>query len=315
MSKASDPSIAIVIATRNRPDSLERCLKSVDLARSLAAELIVVDQSDDSLAPRVKESVESLVDAKYVRSVAKGVSIARNVAISNTKQDYILFTDDDCEVKPSWLRAWSEALSVADHPALAFGRVVAPPVEEPNTFTPVFEPTAHPCGNQFVGFLLKGVTVGMGANMAVSRQAWADVGGFDEILGAGAPFPAAEECDFAIRVMAVGRQVAYVTAPTVIHWGSRSMADACASELLRGYALGMGAMLAKHARCGSVAAVLLVCSEVLHRGWCVFGNLLHGNGPVGGQRIVCTVKGVTRSLRYRIDKDRWLYVRTLCGEV
>jgi len=87
---------------------------------------------------------------------------------------------------------------------------------------------------------------GMGACMALRRRIWTDLGGFDERFGAGGPFQAADEGEFALRALKAGWFVYETPTASVIHRGLRGRTEAQA--LVHRYAYGTGAMMAKHVR-------------------------------------------------------------------
>jgi GT2 family glycosyltransferase len=73
-----------------------------------------------------------------------------------------------------------------------------------------------------------------------------DVGGFDERLGPGTAFPAAEDNDLGFRLLEAGYRIAYVPEAVVYHRAWRSRRESLA---LRGrYGRGQGAFYAKHLR-------------------------------------------------------------------
>ena len=81
-------------------------------------------------------------------------------------------------------------------------------------------------------------------NMAMQRSAFDSVGGFDTRLGPGTSFPAAEDNDFAFRLLEAGYRIIYDPRPTLYHRAWRSE-----REFLRlhwNYGYGQGAFYAKH---------------------------------------------------------------------
>lgn len=94
--------LSVIICTRNRPDKIGVCLKSI-LANSFSDfEIIVVDQSDDYKTKEVVEGTSNPL-IRYFRMKEKGLSIARNLGIKKARSGIIAFTDDDCIVTEDWL--------------------------------------------------------------------------------------------------------------------------------------------------------------------------------------------------------------------
>jgi hypothetical protein len=82
--------------------------------------------------------------------------------------------------------------------------------------------------------------------MAFDRQLVLDVGGFDDVLGAGRLLAGAEDLDMFCRVLRVGRAVAIEPRSAVHHAHTRE--DDAYATLHRGYGLGLGGMLNKWVR-------------------------------------------------------------------
>jgi hypothetical protein len=89
-------------------------------------------------------------------------------------------------------------------------------------------------------------SIGHGANMAFRRRALQEIGGFDEVLGAGGPLRAGEDKDAVWRLLCSGRKGVYVPDAVVEHVSWRSRRQAV--RLAYGYGLGWGALSAKAIR-------------------------------------------------------------------
>lgn len=101
----SNPQITAIVATRDRPDALARCLRALDAQRSeLALDIVVVD--DRSIdAARVERVVGAVPGARLLVTPRPGISAARNAGVLASETDVVAFTDDDGEVQPGWARA------------------------------------------------------------------------------------------------------------------------------------------------------------------------------------------------------------------
>src|SRR4029077_4452897 len=91
------PRISVVIATRDRPDDLARCLASVLACDHDSFEVVVVDQGEPP-APLVCDS-----RVVHVPTATRGKSAGLNVGVKTARADLMAFTDDDCTVPPDWL--------------------------------------------------------------------------------------------------------------------------------------------------------------------------------------------------------------------
>ena len=226
--------MSIVIPTRDRPDLLREAVDSILEGDRLPAQLVVADQSS---APPPPVPVSEQVEVLHLHLSSVGLSRARNAGIAAASQDVLVFTDDDVLVERDWLRRLVEALLRAPLRTAVTGRVVpvqinghVPSVthwDEPQTFS----------GRLFGDVLFPN-------NMAIRRQAFEEVGLFDERLGAGAVFPSAEDNDFGYRLLEAGYQVAFVPDAVLHHRGARRGRELAKLDWAYGY--GQGAFYAKH---------------------------------------------------------------------
>lgn len=119
-------SITAIIPTKNRPDDLQRAVRSVlDQTVGLNS-LIIVDQSPDDESRRRVEAELASATARLARSVAmhyirdaaiSGGAVARNRAMEIAAGDIWLFLDDDVILEPDFI----EQLLIVyeEHPEVA----------------------------------------------------------------------------------------------------------------------------------------------------------------------------------------------------
>lgn len=232
--------LSVVVPTRDRPDRLRRCLTPLRETLGPDDELLVVDSASQD--PEVKEVAEA-AGAVYVRCERPGASVARNVGWRLARHDLIAFVDDDVRVSPGWADGMREAL-VGGPPDVAFvtGRL-SPGRELDRVRTPVgVKDDAEPAE---LGPRTRGV-LGHSANLAVRRDALERVGGFDEALGAGGPFRAAEDQDLFDRLFALGLGGRY--APAAGAWHDQWRGRWALVRLNWDYGFGSGARLSKLVR-------------------------------------------------------------------
>ena len=183
--------VSIVVVTRNRPASARHAVASILACDHEEFELVVVDQGDIPL------KLPAAPKLRLLRS-GPGLCRGRNRGISSACSDLIGCTDDDCVVPREWVSQVAEALE-PNRVGVVFGNVCAGdagsgviPAHINNEARSVRSPWQR---NRIEG---------MGACMALRRSVWADLGGFDESLGAGSFLKAGDETDFAIRSFCVG---------------------------------------------------------------------------------------------------------------
>lgn len=100
---ASKPTMSVIIPTYNRPDDLERTLRSIAAQTRLPEDLLVVDDGDLPAMPH-RELLESKgVHCRLERKEEKGLTRSRNFGVEITEGEIIAFFDDDVELQPDYL--------------------------------------------------------------------------------------------------------------------------------------------------------------------------------------------------------------------
>jgi len=221
MANASQKLASIVIPTRDRPDQLERCLRSLTRLETPRAgfEVIVVDDGSDPPVAPVVERFESELDVVCVRQAeSRGPAAARNSGAARARGMLLAFTDDDCIATPGWLEELVEALdgSRGDESVMVGGRIENALVE--NAFSDAsqllidylyhweHEPEGGREGDQDDAFFCSN-------NLAVRRDAFRALEGFDETF----PQAAGEDRELCDRWVRAGGRLAYQPAAVVRH--------------------------------------------------------------------------------------------------
>lgn len=220
-------SASIVVATRDRPDDLRDCLRSlVELRSARPVELIVVDNNPDSglTAPVVAE----FPSARLVRETRGGLSYARNAGIAASRGDIILTTDDDVVVPPDWVERIVKPFVRADVMVVT-GNVL--PRELETASQQAFEAYGG-LGRGFEPFEADRAwfeawrregaptwDLGATANAAFRASIFADprIGLLDEALGAGTPTGCSEDTYVFYKVLKAGYTLVYEPAAHVWH--------------------------------------------------------------------------------------------------
>ena len=98
--------ISVVVPTRNRRDTLGRCLEGFRL-QALPAdcfEVVVVDDgSDDGTGALLAEAAKGMRNLRHFRQEPGGPAAARNIGIREARGPLVLFTGDDCIPSPDLL--------------------------------------------------------------------------------------------------------------------------------------------------------------------------------------------------------------------
>jgi len=304
------PAVAVIIATRNRPDLIEDAVNSVLAHDDVPFELLIVDQSDGTAtADTLAKTIEADARGRYLATPSRGLSAARNVGIAATSAEIVCFTDDDCRVRAGWLQSHLDWYERDDSLGAVFGPVEPPPDYDWSAgVMPVFRPPAATIlrASRRRDFQRDGYP--MGANMSLRRSALHQTGPFDDLLGPGAPFGAADDTDMLYRLLSRGYGVAISTTGGVLHLGGRDLADGSARRLMVAYCLGLGGFVGKHARCGDANMLAFGAVWLARQSRDVLGKLMSGDRPLGVRRISAYLEGLARAMRYRVDRRRRLFV-------
>jgi hypothetical protein len=291
------PTLAVVIVTRNRHDALARCCRSVLTSRDPDLEIAIVDQSSDDATESAISTLRVDTRLRYHRSPRRGLAAGRNVGFRLTTAPVVAMTDDDCEVGGDWIPEIRRVFAHASPTSVAFGSVLAGPHDAALGFIPTC-----PVQDEFVGTRLRDKVRldGMGACMAVRREVWKALGGFDELLGAGTSFMSAEETDFCLRALLSGFAVEVTPKMAVVHHGFRPHGDAAALGF--GYWYGTGAAFAKLLRCGHPSIIGLLAR--LGYRWFFDSSPIARSFPVPTSRNAWSwafVRGAWAATRIRVE--------------
>jgi len=256
-------------------------------------ELVVVDSASVDAGVAVA-AVEA--GARVFRTDRPGLGRARNVGWRAATRPIVAFTDDDCAPAEDWT-AQVEAAYADPSIGFAFGRVLGGEGEgerlsvTASTVARRVDPGDAPDG------------LGHGANMSCRRTALEAVGGFDDELGAGARFPAAEDTDLAWRLLRAGWSGVFAPESVVSHrlWRGR----APALRVMYRYGVGAGAMAAKSWRLGEGTGRLR--REVWDEGLRMSARHLRAGYQFGAAACVLraagAAAGAARGRALRLDAD------------
>jgi GT2 family glycosyltransferase len=234
------PPGSLIVPSRNRPDLLRAVVDSVLRGEERPQEIVVVDQSDapdQSLAGLAARGTA----LRYLRPGTRGVSRARNAGLEAAGEELVALIDDDVLVAPDWWGRVIRAAAEVGSRGVVTGQVIPGEAEAPGAFAPSTTGTA----TREVHQGRVGRDVLFSGNMAAHRATLLALGGFDERLGPGTRYGAAEDNDLCFRLLESGCRIVYVPEAIVVHRAWRE--DAAQASLRWAYGRGQGAFLAKHA--------------------------------------------------------------------
>lgn len=228
--KQVSEAVSVVVCTRDRPEQLARCLRSLQDLSSPPHEIIVVDNAPNT--DKTRQFCSGSSNIRYVVEPRPGLSRARNTGLRHITGDIVAFTDDDVVVHPDWIPRLQQGFH---NPQVMAVTGLVLPAELETESQLIFE---IGLGNFGWGYQGKnfdpqffeatkhlGVPVwriGAGANMAFRREIFDRVGYFDERLGAGAS-GCSEDSEFWYRILAEGWTCRYEPTAVVFHYHRREM--------------------------------------------------------------------------------------------
>ena len=249
----SAPRMTVVVCTRERPEGLEACLRSVLTQHYPSFSVLVVDNAPTT--SRTQAVVDRLASPmiQYVTEPRKGLSWARNKALKVVSDEVIAWIDDDEIADPHWLAELARGFH--DHPeADAVAGVMVPAELETDAqvwfeiygghnkergFTrAVFGPDTA----QVQSPLYPLPPFGTGGNMAFKMSALKKIGGFDVALGAGSRCMGAEDTRAFADLMCAGGTVVYQPTAVTHHFHRRSLEEL--RQQMCGYGVGLTAFYA-----------------------------------------------------------------------
>lgn len=228
---------SIVIATYNRSLLLKETLESLvtNLGEAADCEVIVVNNNSSDDTQTVADSfVGRLSNYRVFLETSQGLSYARNRGVSESCGDIIVFLDDDVEIEQSWLQRLIEhfidkRVAVIGGKVLPFGMQKFPVwlPREYGFLASVFDPSDAVCEIDKV----------MGANFAVKRRVFNEVGLFDVSLGRkGTKLLGGEEVELFHRIKRAGYKILFTPESRVWH----KIADKLRREYIEDYAYWLG---------------------------------------------------------------------------
>ena len=170
----------------------------------------------------------------------------------------IAITDDDVTVPENWLSVMDALFEEYPNVAAAFCNVVAAPHDQSAGFIPDYVRTGTV---EIKTMRAKCRARGIGAGIALRRATLIRMGGFDPMLGPGAPLGSTDDRDLAMRALLMGWHVLETDRIAVVHDGFRTWSEGRA--LTRRDWYGMGTSLAKPIRLGRFNTLVVVLWEGL----------------------------------------------------
>jgi glycosyltransferase involved in cell wall biosynthesis len=124
MSLETEIKISIALVTRNRPEWLRRCLKSWRSQTVQPFEIVLSDDSDDSVRPEIQQ-IASQFEARWIAGPRRGLYANRNHVAAHCQGTHVFSADDDHEHPVDFLEKCEAALQEDSKSAWCLGEVSA----------------------------------------------------------------------------------------------------------------------------------------------------------------------------------------------
>jgi glycosyltransferase involved in cell wall biosynthesis len=206
------PRFSIVVPTYQRPEALRNCLTGIAAITAPRSdfEVIVVDDCSDQDPGYVVDSFTGDLDLNLIRQERnRGPAAARNAGAGQARGDSLLFIDDDCIPSRDWLQRVDAHLK--GNPGCAIGGTCRNGLTD-NLYSVAQQMLMDYLYDYYnrdarhAGFCPTN-------NLAVPRQAFLDIGGFDTSF----PFAAGEDREFSARWSREGGGLVFVRDMPVYH--------------------------------------------------------------------------------------------------
>lgn len=224
-----DVNVSVVISTHNRSHYLDDALGALAVQNCREPfEVIVIDNASTDDTSKVLESW-GRKDHRFRTAYEgrPGLSCGKNAGIRLARAPLILFTDDDTLTDPHWISAYLDLFARHGAATIVGGGVHIPIPADlgpwPSWFAaPAIENLAQL--NYGEERPLVSFQYVWGANMAVPRRVFEQVGGFDETVGPkGGSRGTFEDTEFQDRLRVAGIPVWFCPDAIIHHRVSRQM--------------------------------------------------------------------------------------------
>lgn len=260
----SQPSLSVIVCTRNRTDSLLKCIETLKASNDTDFELIVVDNAPDNDSTKI--ALSNIDELIYIVEPKLGLDHARNTGAKSASKDIVAYTDDDVAISAEWTSMLKKCF-VNPKTMAVTGLVLPVSIQTKSQY--IFEKYwSFNKGYQPIVFddlffhanKKYGVPVweiGAGANMAFRKIVFDLVGYFDDRLDVGAS-GCSGDSEFWYRILADGWQCNYYPQLVVFH-NHRADMDSLKKQLfsyMRGQVSSLMVQFEKYGHIGNLWRVV-----------------------------------------------------------
>ena len=210
----SAPLVSTVVLTRDRPDSLRRCLGSLRANGYRPLEIVVVDNGSEAGRREARDWLAGWgaePPVKYVECRPDGFAALRQRSYEHAEGEFVVSIDDDCEAATDMLEHVVRRFQSEPEVGMIGGQIENIGFAGAERFkgrgrlgiNGRYEPVEDPATAELFG----------SANQSVRRCAFDAIGGFDPYFRDGM-----EEADLALSLRAAGWKIVHEPAVRVKHF-------------------------------------------------------------------------------------------------
>jgi GT2 family glycosyltransferase len=280
---------SVIVCTRNGRSRIGKCLDACFRMQAANTEIIVVDDgSTDGTADFVAARFPKV---NLLRLEPGGLSAARNAGAAIATGRVLAFTDDDCEPDMEWVARLRLAFAANDGRFAAMGGPNLPP---PPTNLAQAVVASAPGAPSHVMLDDTEAEHLPGCNLAVTREAFDAIGGFDAQF-----HTAGDDVDFCWRLRDAGFRIGFAAGAFVWHLRRPTV----------------GAFLRQQAGYGRAEALLMKKHPLrfTKRGDAKWDGFVYGGGPVRVIGQAAIYHGVMGTAGYQLLVGRMLPLRGLAA--
>lgn len=227
-------SLSVIVCTRNGRNRIGRCIEACLKLHGKNIEVIIVDDgstdgTDDWVA-------EHFPQVRLLRLEPCGLSAARNAGATASIGRILAYTDDDCQPDVEWAVRLRHAF--AKHQG-KFSAIGGPNLPPPPRDTAQAVVAASPGAPSHVMLDDEEAEHLPGCNLAVTREAFHAIGGFDPLF-----HTAGDDVDFCWRLRDAGFRLGFAAGAFVWHERRTSIPGFLRQQL--GYGMAEALLLKKH---------------------------------------------------------------------
>ncbi|NIL99632.1 MAG: glycosyltransferase [Acidobacteria bacterium] len=209
----SAPLVSTVVLTRDRPESLRRCLDSLRANAYRPFEIVVVDNGSEAGRRKARNWLADWgpePPLKHIECPPDGFAALRQRGYENAEGEFVVSLDDDCEAAEDLIKRVVERFEAEPDIGMIGGRLENVGFAGAERFkgrgrlgvNGRYEPVEDPADAEVFG----------SANQSVRRRAFDQAGGYDPYFSDGM-----EEADLALSLRAAGWRLVYDPAVRVKH--------------------------------------------------------------------------------------------------